>query len=373
MMKSNDATGFMIPSLNGVRALAFGLVFLSHVGLENWVPGRFGVMVFFVLSGYLITTLMLREQQLTGRMAVGRFYLRRVLRLMPPLLVVLLLVALVHATGLSSQPYDPLAYVSFLAYFGNYYIIATEFSGVPLGTGVLWSLAVEEHFYLLYPLLFVSLIVPASRRRRLAILTALCVLALLWRVVLLTVFQASTLYLESATDARFDSLLFGCILAVGWNPMAADAHDPGLQRGLVLAAFCLVVLGLSFIVQDRWFAEVLRPTIHGVALAPLFYLAVLHARHWPYAVLNSGLLNYLGVISYSLYLCHDLIVRLLNEHLWTDYGHWLTAPIALLLAVAVSELIRRLVDQPLATVGRRWVGTSPPSVTDIGASEARAH
>lgn len=354
----------MIPSLNGIRALAFGLVFLSHAGLEHIVPGRFGVMVFFVLSGYLITTLLLREQDKTGRIALRNFYIRRILRLLPPLVVVLALIWMLHLTGLTQRDYEPMAFLSYLAYFGNYYIIATEFEGVPIGTGVLWSLAVEEHFYLLYPLLFVSLIVPASRTQRIALLMGLCLVAMIWRAVLLGVMDASTLYLESATDTRFDSLLFGCLLAVGWNPMTPGARDPGLVPGMALAGLCVLVLGASFFVGTRWFDEVLRPTVHGLALAPLFYLAVLHAAQGPYRWLNSRLLNYLGLISYSLYLCHEALIGLLNEHLRADYGEQLTAPLALLLAIGLSELIRRWVEDPIAAVRRR-LSAVPTATTHL--------
>lgn len=360
----------VIPSLNGIRALAFGLVFVSHAGMEDWVPGRFGVMVFFVLSGYLITTLLLREQEKTGGIALRNFYLRRILRLLPPLAAVLVLVWLAHATGLTARDYDPMAFVSYLAYFGNYYIVATEFEGVPLGTGVLWSLAVEEHFYLLYPLLFISLIVPATRRQRMTLLISLCLIALLWRIILMTVLDASTLYLESATDARFDSLLFGCLLAVSCNPMADDAPNPSLGMGLLLSALSLLVLALSFLVGEPWFDDVLRPTIHGVALLPLFYLSVRHAHHWPYAILNSRLLNYLGLLSYSLYLCHEVILGLLNEHLRPIYGEWVTAPLALLLSIVLSEVIRRLVEDPMAAVRRR-LSAVPTATTHLqGAVEA---
>lgn len=357
----------MIPSLNGIRALAFGLVFLSHAGLEHLVPGRFGVMVFFVLSGYLITTLLLREQEKTGRIALRNFYLRRILRLMPPLVVVLALIWLLHLSGLTQRDYDPMAFVSYLAYFGNYFIIAAEFEGVPIGTGVLWSLAVEEHFYLLYPLLFVSLIVPASRNQRIGLLIGLCLVALVWRAVLLGLMDASTLYLESATDTRFDSLLFGCLLAVGWNPMAPTARDPGFVPGLLLGGLCLLVLGASFFVGTRWFDEVLRPTVHGLALAPLFYLSILHADKGPYRWLNSRLLNYLGLISYSLYLCHEALIGLLNEYLKADYGELVTAPVALLLAIALSDLIRRWVEDPFAAVRRR-LSAVPTATTHLAES-----
>lgn len=354
----------MIPSLNGIRALAFGLVFVSHAGLGHLVPGRFGVMVFFVLSGFLITTLLLREQEKTGGIALKNFYLRRILRLMPPLVVVLALIAAVHVSGLTQRAHDPMAYLAYLAYFGNYYIISTEFFEVPMGTGVLWSLAVEEHFYLIYPLLFISLIVPANRAQRIRLLVGLCALALIWRLVLVYVLGAKTLYLQSATDARFDALLFGCLLAVAWNPVDPRSWRPGYWPGLLIAAFCLLVLAASFFVEGRLLKEVIRPTVHGIALAPLFFLAVAHAQFGLYRWLNSRLLNYLGIISYSLYLTHEAFIGLMNEYLPAAHAVWLTPVLALLLSVGLSDLIRRWVEDPMAAVRRR-LSAVPTATTHV--------
>src|SRR5262245_57565060 len=152
-----------VPSLDGIRAISVLLVVLAHSGFDA-VPGGLGVTIFFFLSGYLITTLMLAEYERSGRISIPMFYARRMLRLMPPLLITLALAygltyfgALpggITAAGLAAQ----------LLYFANYYSLFVDPGGtIPNGTGILWSLAVEEHFYIVYPLLMAWLLVNKVR------------------------------------------------------------------------------------------------------------------------------------------------------------------------------------------------------------------
>src|SRR5712672_2112681 len=139
-----------IPSLDGVRAVAVGLVFFAHSGLEKIVPGGLGVTIFFVLSGYLISTLMRIEYAAERKIDYRGFYLRRFLRLMPPLAVVVLLTSVFAAFALIDE-FTPNGLFSVLFYYSNYFVIAHDFHGLPAGASVVWSLAVEEHYYLLYP------------------------------------------------------------------------------------------------------------------------------------------------------------------------------------------------------------------------------
>ncbi|HEX5757440.1 MAG TPA: acyltransferase, partial [Arenimonas sp.] len=181
-----------IASLNGIRAVAVALVFFSHGGQGQWVPGGLGVTLFFVLSGFLITTLLQREYQRYGAIHLRNFYLRRVLRLMPPLLVVVALSGLLASASLIDGGFSPRGLLSVLFYFGNYHVIATDFGGIPAGLGVIWSLAVEEHYYLLYPPLALLLLRRQQPRRAAAVLAALCIGMLLWR---------SGLYLQGVPEA----------------------------------------------------------------------------------------------------------------------------------------------------------------------------
>ena len=146
-----------IPSLDGLRAISFLVVFVAHCGLDRYVPGGFGVTIFFFLSGFLITTLMRGEFQHTGAVNFRHFWLRRAFRILPPFYIVLFAAI---AVALIFDPPGTLsvaAVTAQLAHVTNYWLIYRGYAGQPAGTGVYWSLAVEEHFYLLFPWVFVAM------------------------------------------------------------------------------------------------------------------------------------------------------------------------------------------------------------------------
>src|SRR4051812_40780121 len=146
-----------IPSLDGIRAVSFLLVFLAHAGLAHLLPGGFGVTIFFFLSGYLITTLLRIEFDVTGSISLRLFYLRRILRILPPFYLILALATLLAFVGVLKAPLLPLGVLSQALHFSNYYAAHNGYYGLAAGTGVYWSLAVEEHFYLVFPLAYLLL------------------------------------------------------------------------------------------------------------------------------------------------------------------------------------------------------------------------
>jgi peptidoglycan/LPS O-acetylase OafA/YrhL len=152
------SAGFHVPSLDGLRAVSFLIVFAAHAGAEL-VPGGFGVTVFFFLSGYLITTLLRLEGEKTGRHSLRHFYFRRLLRIWPPFYIVLLGAVALRQSGFlrADTALEAHAVASQLLHFSNYWIATHGWGGVAVGTGVYWSLAVEEHFYVAFPALFILL------------------------------------------------------------------------------------------------------------------------------------------------------------------------------------------------------------------------
>src|SRR5580700_9256594 len=180
MRPTNDA--LHLPSLDGIRALSFLVVFAAHAGLDRVIPGGFGVTVFFFLSGYLITTLLRMEHDAKGTVSLRQFYLRRALRILPPFYVVL---ALAARLGLIAGGVRALALLAQALHLANYWIVRFGYDGQPRGTGVYWSLAVEEHFYLVFPCLYLVLrrLWPAPRTQAMAIY-ALCAGVLAWRCFL---------------------------------------------------------------------------------------------------------------------------------------------------------------------------------------------
>lgn len=340
-----------IPSLDGIRALAVGLVFFAHGGLRDLVPGGLGVTVFFVLSGYLITTLMRREHQASGDVRLGAFYLRRVLRLMPPLFIVVAAAALLSSLGIVGGGFSARGLLSVLFYFGNYHVIAADFAGVPEGLGVVWSLAVEEHYYLLYPPLAIALLRLDRPRAAVAILLAVCAGMLAWRCWL-ALHGASEHYLTMATDTRADAILFGCVLALRHNPALDPVPAPALLRDGALAAACLLLLVGTLAYRDEFFRVTARYTLQSLAIAPLIYLAVARAAHAPFRWLSARPLVYLGTISYTVYLSHQLVLYGVERHA-PGLGGAATMALAALLTLAVAEPMRRWVERPCARLRRQ--------------------
>jgi peptidoglycan/LPS O-acetylase OafA/YrhL len=366
--RSQYATG-AIPSLDGIRALAVSLVFFAHSGFENVIPGGLGVTIFFVLSGYLITTLMRIEHARSGSISYRGFYLRRLLRLMPPLFILVVVAGLLAATSVIDGGFTSGGLLSALFYFGNYYVISHDFHGMPAGVGVVWSLAIEEHYYLFFPPLAALLLRIGRVGLSVCLVSALCAVVLGWRYWL--VFHgASEAYLTMATDTRVDAILVGCLMALLCNPRLDRVRAPKALNDWGIAAACVAVLLVTLLYRDEVFRLTARHTLQSLAIAPLIYLAVARADRLPFRWLNARPLVYVGTISYTIYLAHHVILAGLAKH-WPQLSWtWLTLAGALV-TLAVAEPIRRWVEQPCAKLRKRLhrsglPGATAPSVLSMG-------
>lgn len=340
-----------IPSLDGIRAIAVALVVFAHSGLESRVPGGLGVTIFFVLSGYLITTLMRIEHGRIGAIDYRNFYLRRLLRLMPPLLIVVAVTFVLARLGVIDGEYTLGGLFSTLFYFGNYYVLAHDYEGIPQGMGVVWSLAVEEHFYIFYPFLAAFLLRRTRAATATLVLALLCVAVLAWRYWL-ALRGISGEYINVATDTRIDAILIGCGLALWRNPWLDRQRVQAQPYDWLLAAACVAVLAASLLYRDEFFRQTLRYSLQGLAIAGLLYLSVLRARQAPFRWLSSRPLVYLGGISYTVYLSHHVILYALAKH-WPQWNTFTSLLVTLLLTLGVAELMRRAVEQPAARLRKR--------------------
>ncbi|TDU32403.1 peptidoglycan/LPS O-acetylase OafA/YrhL [Panacagrimonas perspica] len=366
-----SAESGVIPSLNGVRAIAVGLVIVSHAGLGHYVPGGFGVTVFFVLSGFLITTLLIGEYRKRGTISLGRFYARRALRLMPALYVVTALATLAALVGWTRGGTDPLALASLLLYFANYFQLFFGSDGIPAGMAVVWSLAVEEHFYLFWPPVLLWLLHRRLDRARIgAVLLATCVAALIWRLLLSLYLDAPPGYNEWATDARIDSLLVGCWLAVARNPWLEPTLAPNRRVDALLLAGGIGLILVSLAVRDELFRATLRYTLQNIGIVGLLWLAVARADTWPFRILGHPVADYIGRVSYSLYLSHLVLMEAM-AHQMPDAPIWSRSVAAVILALLFAEAMRRLVEDPIATLRARLHasgGTAPPVNRSAGSA-----
>jgi peptidoglycan/LPS O-acetylase OafA/YrhL len=347
-----ERVAFIIPSLDGIRALSFLTVFLAHVGMPG-IPGGFGVTVFFFLSGYLITTLLRRESERSGAVNLKLFYLRRVLRIFPPFYLILSLALVLTLLSVLPPEFSWPAVAAQALHYSNYWVVARGWDGLLGGTGVYWSLAVEEHFYLLFPALYaIMLRANLSRRAQHTVLMALCALVMLRRCYV--VFGQGLIgdYTYIASDARFDSMLFGCALAVWGNP-ALDFEKEAKPSALPLLAGLAgaVLLLVTFVVRDPAFRESVRYSMQGLGLYPLFFLAVRYPQMAVMRFLNWRPVRFVGTLSYSLYLLHQIVIYAVERNV--PLPHLVQAALSLVISLVLAILVWRLIEQPFAKIRSR--------------------
>ena len=342
-----------VGSLDGIRAIAVVLVMLSHIGLGRLFPGQFGVTLFFFLSGYLITSLLRVEVAQHGSVSFRNFYLRRTFRIIPPLAITITFAAVLSGIGLL-QPYDGRSLLIDAAFLTNYLGSA---SVLPL-----WSLDVEEHYYLIFAPLFAVLLRTRGPAATALFCASLCAVFLAIRIA--EAMSATTLGAIKAINffshTRMDSILYGAILALWRNPRLDNGSRPTLpvlMLGLGTMFFC-------FAVRDELFRQTWRYSLQGIGLLVLFSFLI-HGGGWIKWALDNPVTRYIAAVSYTLYLVHVPI-------LWAIEGlHWpLTVAIAYGLSFAYAHAMMVLVERPLGQIRRGL--TSRRREDEPDASE-RAH
>lgn len=296
------ASGFSyIPELDGIRAVCIVLVITGHLGFGNELPGAaLGVTIFFFLSGYLITSLAISEMLRTNSFSLRSFYLRRARRLIPA--VVVMVVTVCTADWIINGRFRIEEFLPAILYLANYYKVLFGFT-LPLSP--LWSLAVEEHFYLLFPLLFIIAMKRDKLRSLSIIVSAVIIASLLVRLVLVIGFDVGYEYTARTTECRMDSIAFGAMLAIILNSHLAERWLSACRNPLVISC-SIALLAVSFLIDAPILRNTLKYTEQGIALAILVtslfacsYLGI--AR----AVLSLKPLRWIGQLSYSLYLWHS--------------------------------------------------------------------
>jgi peptidoglycan/LPS O-acetylase OafA/YrhL len=378
-----------LPGLDGMRAIAVVAVMVYHAN-SSWLPGGFlGVEVFFVISGYLITLLLIGEHERTGEVKLGQFWLRRARRLLPALFVLLIGVTvyttLFRDDALGQLRGDVLAALTYVTnwyqiWVGQGYTASGDFA--PLRH--LWSLAVEEQFYLVWPLVMVGLM--RLGRRRLPDLSRYLFLAAIGVTVLMAVLyydgpigtpevtpdaywligerpisKTDTLYLGTIT--RAGGLLLGAAFAMVWRPMAIMRgpiqHKGRLLDGLALGglvglgALCWFIYLIGPDGADPW---LFRGGFFVCGLATLAMIAaVTHQRAMAGKLLGNVVLLWIGTRSYGLYLYHWPIFQGIRR----VAGNTLTFPefaVAIAATCVVTELSYRFIETPIrkGSLGRWW-------------------
>ncbi|MBS1849061.1 MAG: acyltransferase [Actinobacteria bacterium] len=341
------------PELDGLRALAIALVFVAHIGypwqslMGNFMPGSFqGVDLFFVLSGFLLTKLVLEERAGTGGFSFKGFYRRRALRLLPPLFFMLLVLIpwtiQQHESG--SEFFIAEAFVA--GYVANWAVVFGHPGIIPFNLSHMWSLAIEEQYYVVFfPLLIGLLGLFKSIRKVTWVLVGL--IAVVWVDRIFSALHTSpgtfetTLYVR--TDIRADALLIGPLVAI-WLQTGHRITPRIRLLGIPAAAF-LVWTILYAHVEDRW---VYIWAIGLIDIAWAFVLiAVLGGTHPITRVLQLRPIIWIGTISYGLYLWHmPIFVETMRHTRYRDLPHWLPFAIAVALTFIVATLSFYVIERP---------------------------
>ncbi|MCC4908099.1 acyltransferase [Microbacterium sp. cx-59] len=347
-------TGY-IRSLDGLRALAVIIVILSHAEVAGFGGGKTGVLIFFVLSGYLITSILLRELDRTDRLSLKRFYARRFLRLYPALIIVTAATAAIAAVLLTrtanpSAQSTLNALPSVLLYFNNWVPIFAP--GTDMGLfSHFWSLAVEEQFYVVWPLLLLAIY--KWRRARGVLLVAL-IGALLSIVFKVFVWDGGGSR-QGGTDFASDGLLLGCALAAF---LAISTPPKWMGRWLFWVALASLALattvgysGSGDPAAYELFGRVFWPVAVLAATAVVFGLATGRAPRVAVRVLELRGMVYLGRISYGMYLWHILVLT--AARFVTD-SPLLLAAITLVVTIGVASASFYLVERPFLRRKQRY-------------------
>ena len=288
-----------LPGLDGLRAIGVLAVIVAHATITRGLPGDFGPTAFFVLSGFLITRLLERERKRTGTVSIRRFYLGRTLRIFPAYYVFLLLSYVLDARA--GQRWSNAFLTDAVTYTLNYFNAVNQHPTTSIAHA--WSLAVEEQFYILWPLVFV--ILAARGRRTLIVGVSFAALAgIAWRSWLILVAQVDVSYVYNAFETRFDNLAVGCLLAlvIDYRRVLAAAECCGRRSWYSLVT--LVLLLTSRTLLPGAYHWTIGFTIDALLVAVLIVqvLQLYQTRLWRW--LEWPAVRYLGAISYPMYLYH---------------------------------------------------------------------
>jgi peptidoglycan/LPS O-acetylase OafA/YrhL len=320
-----------IPSLDGWRGIAILLVLIDHgryalrlTSTPGESTGHHGVTLFFVLSGFLITSRLVREKEKTGRLDLRKFYLRRVFRLTPCAWVFLAFATLVSSVSVDRAIALP-NIVSAVFFYRNYDYLFAPFQGL---TGHFWSLSIEEQFYLFWPTLLI--LAGFKRSRWIAIAGAVAIAAYRWHNWS-TLASLSIVY-TLGTHLRADALLVGC---------AAALFTPRLRPYLRAWMALPLLTGMTFEVIHY---HSLIP-LHESALVAMLLMVTSSVNFVAFRLLDWKPLTFLGTISYGLYVW--------QQPFMAPYSNYVSFSIAAASLLAIAVFSHYCIEEPFIAMGRK--------------------
>ena len=373
MPRPVDSGQLYMPGLDGLRALAVLAVIAYHEQFA-WAPGGLlGVGVFFTLSGFLITSILISQWARLGGIKLGDFWLHRARRLLPALFVMLAVVT-AWVTVADRARLDSLrtAVGAAAAYFSNWYLIARNQSyfarfAPPAPLDHLWSLAVEEQFYLLWPLLLLAGLIAARKLHTatawLIVPTALLTAASVYEMVTLYQPGLDPTRVYEGTDTRAFGLLIGAMLAMAWPKGAERGTDSATRpasRWMRVLLDAAGLAGLAAIGLMIWRVGQYSPFAYrgGLVLLSVATAAVVAATAYPASIVGRALgwrpLRWIGVRSYGIYLWHFPVIVMTSQP--NVKPGLLLAGLQTAASILLAALSWQLIEEPIrhGAIGRAW-------------------
>jgi peptidoglycan/LPS O-acetylase OafA/YrhL len=344
--QTNSARG-RLSGLDGLRAVAVVLVLFAHYGYTQHAGslfdrlvehGGFGVEMFFVLSGFLITFLLLREESSHGAISLRRFYARRAIRILPPLFFYLAVLLVATLLGYLFVPIEDL--LAGVLFVRNYFGTSGE-------TQHLWSLGIEEQFYLAWP----ALVVLLGQRWRVVFAVAAVALLPVWMNLSYVMAGGGENVNNWRTDLRLLPLMVGVLLAL---VLSSQAGRKSLTAPLITsswvacAALVLVCLSVFTATFDIRIVRAFSPLISCFGVALIINYCVNRGDSWPTRLLEISVVAWLGRLSYSLYIWQQLFAPVVEPTTW-----YRAFPINLVGAFVCAMFSYYIVEQPLLRLRER--------------------
>ncbi len=357
---SGDSRTGHLDSLDGIRALAIGAVFLLHFDQKYFPGGFLGVDIFFILSSYLITRILLRERQTRSKVDYPAFYWRRFFRLAPALVLWLILIAAPTAILFHQASKIPISTAGALLYFNDFLAAYTD--KLAVGYGQSWSLSVEEQFYLVWPFL---LALAMGRLTSLGVRRAMVGFVGLSLLIELTVGQ------YALPTGHLVPLALGCWAACWSIQSQATSRLTPLLRDSRLAAACLPLFAFALVKVPTGAMGYASGLLVELAATALLLHCTLNANSFVSRLLASPVSRWIGVRSYGIYLYGLTLLVLVPRITHLELHEVL--PVDLAVIGIVVALSYRFAEAPFRQWGRAWLahrGEVDSSDTELGLVQA---
>lgn len=356
-----------MPGLDGLRAIAVLGIIIYHLN-KQWLTGGFlGVDTFFVISGYLITSLLLKEYDDTGIIKLKSFWIRRLKRLLPAVIVLLMVVGtatlLLKSDNIIRVKHDIIAAIF---YVSNWWYIAKgvnyfeQFSFMPLKH--LWSLAIEEQFYIFFPVILVTLLLTIKKRYKIGFI--------FWGVSIISLGLMMFIYsingdhsrVYFGTDTRLQTLLLGVILAFLWPPFKLKNDPPKVVKYVIdsIGSLSFIVLILLFFIINDETNWIYDGGFYLISILTLFIIAsVVHPSTWIAKIFSNPVLVFIGKRSYSLYLWHFAVISFVHSYYVDGQIPVYVYFIDISLTIIFAELSYRFIETPFRKEGIKALNWRP--------------